>query len=77
MEETMHGLTPVYIQQFTHLGDIGQQVIGYTLRVLSYQARQMSSNWIEITQQHCIPVLLNNGQLKNHTYRYTYVRMLL
>lgn len=45
-----------------YLGDIWQKVVGDTLRVLSNLARAMSSNWVEIAQQHCIPVLLTQRQ---------------
>ncbi len=41
-----------------YLCNIWQQVVGDTLRVFSNQARGMSSNWVEITQQHSIPALL-------------------
>ena len=49
-------------RQFMYLGDIWQKVVGDTLRVLSNQARAMSSDWVEITQQHCVPVLLTQRQ---------------
>lgn len=45
-----------------YLGNVWQQVVGDTLRVLSYKARGMRSNGVEITQQHCIPALLKHMQ---------------
>lgn len=41
-----------------YLGNIWQQVVGDTLRILSNQTRGMSSDGVEITEQHSIPVLL-------------------
>lgn len=63
----MHSQSPselavCWAVEFTYLGNIWQQVVGDTLRVLSYQAGGMSSNWVEITQQHCVPVLLTQKQ---------------
>lgn len=59
----------VFGKEFVYLGDIWQQVVGDALRVLSDQARGMSSDWIEITQQHRIPVLLTQRH-KNETPPY-------
>lgn len=50
------------IREVMYLGNIWQQVVRDTLWILSYLARGMSSDWIEITQQHCIPVLLTHRQ---------------
>lgn len=44
-------------RDFRYLGNIWQQVVRDTLRVLSYLTGAMSSDWIEIAQQHSIPVL--------------------
>lgn len=44
-------------RELMYLGNIWQQVVGDTLRVLSNLARAVSSNGVEVAQQHCIPIL--------------------
>ena len=49
-------------RECVYLSNIWQQVVGDALRVLSNQARGMSSDWVEVTQQHCVPALLTQKQ---------------
>ena len=39
-----------------NLGDIGHQVVGDALGVLADQARRMSANGVEVTEQHDVPL---------------------
>ena len=46
-----------------HLRNIGNQIVGDTLRILSDQAALMSSDWIEIAQQNHVPLRISHMEI--------------
>lgn len=54
-------------RQTAYLSDVGEQVVGDALGILSDEPTDVSADRVEVPQQNCIPVLCTNKNFCNLT----------